>query len=167
MLRCSKRDLQFIRFNGALIGGLAGLLLYLRKPWSASANRSFASCKSGTQWALLTGLSENQSVRRALRRNSPGVLPVQRRKAWRKFAGSLNPMAVAMSSLVKIVSRRYFTATSLGPAVAGAGSGWWCPTAWRSQQTSAVPRCLAGDSRGSCPQPQCATKDRPKARRTA
>ena len=28
MLRCSKRDLQFIRFNGALIGGLAGLLLY-------------------------------------------------------------------------------------------------------------------------------------------
>ncbi len=48
---------------------------------------------------------------RAPSRNSLGVLAVQRRKARRKFAASLKPKAMAMSSLVITVSRRYFTAT--------------------------------------------------------
>ena len=44
-------------------------------------------------------------------RNSCGVLFVERRKARRKLAASLNPSAKAMSSCVIDVSRRYFMAT--------------------------------------------------------
>jgi len=43
--------------------------------------------------------------------NSRGVLFVQRRNACLKLAASLKPKAKAMSSLVMLVSRKYFTAT--------------------------------------------------------
>src|ERR1700735_2898271 len=43
-------------------------------------------------------------------RNSRGVCAVHRRNACRKLAASLNPRAKAISSLVIVVSRRYFSA---------------------------------------------------------
>jgi hypothetical protein len=104
------KDLQFLRFNGALIGGFAGLLIYSTEALFALRKLLFTSLRNVGQ-AGFNRLVESEGHLRTPRRNSRGVLPVQRRKAWRKFAGSLNPTAVAMSSLAMTVSRRYFTAT--------------------------------------------------------
>lgn len=43
------RDLQYIRFNGALIGGLAGLLLYSAEALIRSAEAFLRECRSGLQ----------------------------------------------------------------------------------------------------------------------
>src|SRR5258708_12984686 len=45
-----------------------------------------------------------------VRRYSCGALLVQRRKAWRKAAASLNPNTYATSSIVRSVSRTYLIA---------------------------------------------------------
>jgi hypothetical protein len=66
-----------------------------RKRWSASSNPSSHSCRSRRSMGSVAGPPENHSARRAPRRNSPGVLPVQRRKARRKFAGSLTRLTCA------------------------------------------------------------------------
>ena len=89
------------------------------------------------------GVVRNQSARRAPRRNSPGVLPVQRRKAWRKFAGSLYPTAVAMSSLVMTVSRRYFTAICARSSSTNLRNDVSCCCSWRRKVRVVVSNCSA------------------------
>ena len=55
-------------------------------------------------------LREADSISILPRRYSCGALLVQRRKAWRKAAASLNPNAYATSSIVRSVSRTYLIA---------------------------------------------------------
>jgi hypothetical protein len=55
-------------------------------------------------------LREAGSISILPRRYSCGALLVQRRKAWRKAAASLNPNAYATSSIVRSVSRTYLIA---------------------------------------------------------